>query len=132
MSTEYYYYANIPCPHCKVKPPPRRIGKSSAGWTFALATYPEKDIRDLPDWRRLFKVRGSTIENEYDEVIAVKDMLAIITGRHNLRKTIPPTAEFLRMNHATLGPNGLLRRNTDEYCVGWGKGTWDLVLGENL
>ena len=101
------------------------IGKSSAGWCFALHIIPERGINELSDWVRLFNESG-TIEDEYGAAVAPPVMLNVITNRSNAFAK-NPDAHFLRSNYATIGPNGLLRTI---YKARPGDGTYDLCKGE--
>ena len=109
MGTNYYWHMN-PCPHCGHPEEKLHIGKSSAGWCFSLHIIPERGINDLDDWKELWKEGNGKIIDEYSEEIPIDKMLEIITD---------------------FGPNGLLRHKVDgKFCVGNGKGTWDLIRGE--
>lgn len=57
------------------------IGKSSAGWAFALRVYPEKDINGLDDWMKLFCRTDAKIYDEYERAVPEEEMLSIITNR---------------------------------------------------
>lgn len=120
MGTNYYYHANKTnyCPHCgRGDDEPKHIGKSSAGWCFALHVYPEDGIHDLLDWERLFDEPNAVIKNEYGEVIKRLEMVQIITKRSWIG-TLGP------------GPNNLLRCRLGDGCIKHGEGTWDCVVGE--
>lgn len=119
MGTNYYFHPKptTSCPTCghTRTAEPIHIGKSSVGWTFGLHVRPRYWIggpipQDLDAWRERFLEEGSKIQDEYGQVITVVDMLRIITDRSH--------------------PNGLRRRPLDEYCIGHGEGTWDLVVGD--
>jgi hypothetical protein len=80
MGTNYNWYASAdPCKACGREASPRHIGKSSAGWVFALHVYPDVDIQDLEAWKTVW-ARGR-IEDEYGRVIDPKDMERIVTQR---------------------------------------------------
>ncbi len=78
----------------------KHIGKSSAGWVFALHIEPENGINSLEDWKKYWK--DKTIINEYGEEITPDEMLDNITNRSH--------------------PNGLSRLS---HCVRHGDGTYD-------
>lgn len=127
MGTNYYLKGSR-CEHCGRGSGDLHIGKSSAGWTFALRVYLPYDgepnwqtqdfdksihsISSLDDWRPLFERFG--IINEYGEDVSVADMLRTITERSH--------------------PNGLLRRdgrdNTGLLRATLTDGTYDLVPTE--
>ena len=83
------------------------IGKSSAGWCFALHVHPEHGINTLSDWQEVWRQPNATIVNEYGRAIAADEMLKEITAR-SWRGT-QQDAEWMRVSRATPGPNGLAR-----------------------
>ena len=105
MSTNYYLYTKEPCKCCSRPYEPIHIGKSNAGWAFALHVIPSQNINTLEDWIKLWSLPGSYIENEYGERISTKAMYDIITAR------------------------AFAFRSTDEYARR-GPGSWDYILGE--
>ena len=130
MGTNYYFYAEPACSHCGHVADPLHIGKSSAGWVFALHIYPEKGINDLDDWIDVLKVPEVQIKNEYGVLVSLDALLQVITQRQFTREYQESDTWFLK-NHAIPGPNGLARSVIDgTHCVGHGKGTWDLHVGE--
>lgn len=136
MGTNFYLYKNT-CRHCGRGDAPLHIGKSSAGWCFALHVLPEEGIKDLDDWKKRFEGAGNTIKDEYGREVTPEEMIETITKREgNLGKTRKaPTMydsleDFFDKNYAVQGPNGLARAKVGQYCVGHGEGTWDLIPGE--
>lgn len=88
MGTNYYWHPKPRCPTCNRCDEPVHIGKSSMGWTFSLHVGQWVDLGDeeirisgLDDWKRLFAVPGSFIEDEYKEVVSADEMLETITER---------------------------------------------------
>jgi len=77
MGTNYYLESK-PCPHCGRGGETRHIGKSSAGWVFALHVYPNDGINDLFDWRELFNSDETVTRDEHGNTISRHDMLARI------------------------------------------------------
>lgn len=142
MGTNYYFHERPDCTCCGRPYEPLHIGKSSAGWCFALHVIPEEGIHDLPDWIGRWWARpDSVIRNEYGEVVGADKMEAIIKARG--RNTDWDSAwwaqgdyyssedHFHRMNQSQRGPKGLLRATIDgRHCIGHGAGTWDLITGE--
>jgi len=110
----------------------KHIGKSSAGWCFALHVYPQEGINTLDDWKQEWA--GKQIINEYGEPVTEEQMLNHICkrtwdqpGRYNNERD----EDFLKMNCAELGPNNLLRHAIDGmYTIGHGDETWDYCVGE--
>ncbi len=74
MGTNYYL---------KTKTDSFHIGKSSAGWHFLLVIYPDLNLNNLEDWKKVFTVKENTIVNEYGDIIPPKEMIKIITEREN-------------------------------------------------
>lgn len=128
MGTNYYWYHKPPCPECLHQEPGIHIGKSSAGWCFSLRIYPYDGVANLNHWLERFSCRESFIKDEYGEVIPQELMRDIITKRLDFRGRW--TDEELASNHAVRGPGSLVRHVIDGFCVGHGKGTWDLFIGE--
>lgn len=127
MGTNYYLYPQPACPHCGREYELLHIGKSSAGWCFALHVIPG-EINTLDDWIVRWKAPGAVIKDEYQRELTPEEMYAVITQRSWKSTGVP--AAFLEVNHAELGPNGLLRhRLMSGHCTGHGDGTWDHVIG---
>lgn len=130
MGTNYY---------CEHKNFNLHLGKSSAGWVFALHVYPERGIFDLYDWEPL--MNDSVIVDEYERIMTPDQMIRIITQRGAsmpLEERLLSSSyknitleQFLEINHAEPGPENLLRSKIDGvHCVGHGSGTWDLHVGD--
>ena len=130
MGTNYHHHPAA-CEHCgETASGPLHIGKSSAGWVFALHINPEIEIRDLADWEaRWASLPDDEIRDEYGRVLTPEQMRSLITERG---RQDPPGAGFdYESNHAEPGPNNLVRSKVDgERCVGHGAGTWDLFVGD--
>lgn len=61
------------------------IGKSSLGWHFALAIYPEYGIHNFEDWKKLILDPNNIIKDEYGETVPPEVMITIITQRSGKR-----------------------------------------------
>ena len=61
MGTNYYLYQKPDCECCGRPFEPLHIGKSSAGWCFALHIMPEDGISTLLDWCALWSAPGAFI-----------------------------------------------------------------------
>ena len=127
MGTNFYWLPS-PCPTCG-HGERLHIGKSSAGWTFALHVAAqdweaEEGLpRDLDGWRALWARPGSRIVDEYGATLTPEEMNARITQREWRRSAYAS-------NSAVPGPNGLVRHRVDGvHCIGHGEGTWDLIAG---
>lgn len=126
-----FYWRTAPCPTCGHIVEQLHIGKSSAGWCFALRVagndrdkergYPS----DLDGWRVLWQQPGSSIVNEYGDRVTPEQMDEWITQRG---RDLPVPGDFdFGGNHGTPGPNNLIRRRIGDLCTGHGEGTWDLM-----
>lgn len=123
MGTNYYLEPEPPCATCGRGYDRLHIGKSSAGWVFALHVIPEEGINDLIDWIARWLKPGAVIRDEYGTEIAPGEMLNRIVAR----TCNPDGARWL---HATKGPRGLARAQIGHNVIGHGAGTWDLHTGE--
>jgi len=115
MGTNYYWRPNSQaCKECGHDPSEEiHIGKSSAGWCFALHVTDE--IEELIDWRGVWRNGGGKIFDEYGREITASDMLVVITQRA-ARDDTPHSAKWLEVNSAVPGPNGLARAKLIPPC----------------
>lgn len=120
------------------------VGKSSGGWVFSLHCE-EEDVftHSWQSWRDVFYHPDTLITSEYDEFLSPDAMEQIITNRSWHRQNVP-TADFLRLNGAKLGPNGLLMPDPAIRMQRWGRSddnpsyvepppssaTWGFVQGQ--
>jgi len=102
------------------------IGKSSAGWCFALKVYPDKGVNSLNDWKGyIYKIRPE-IRNDCGDCFSYEDLFDIIENRRS-----PVGSQRHERYYGEPGPNNLFRQKIDRvFCVGHGEGTWDYILGE--
>lgn len=130
MGTNYYLRLDV-CPHCNRAERELHIGKSSAGWVFALRVHPFDDINTLDDWKPLFTNERNRIFNEYGDIVSVDDLIKNITNRSWTHKRehygYKSMEDMLERNYAIEGPNGLMRRKISHGCIGHGGGTWDYM-----
>lgn len=135
MGTNYYHIKNV-CEHCGRGDDPVHIGKSSAGWCFALHVYPGGGPEDLEQWKATWS--EGMIEDEYGDKVSPEAMLQLITERRwkhcEEQRKFPMYRDedhFHRSNHSERGPNGLSRHKLmPGLCIGHGEGTWDLMIGD--
>lgn len=123
MGTNYYAQINK-CAHCG-RSDELHIGKSSAGWCFALRVYPEQGINDLDDWEPL--LRAHAVRNEYGDVFPAPALSVLDTIRHRSWDGKERPLTWWTENHAEPGPNGLARHRSGERGVRHGAGTWDCI-----
>lgn len=127
MGTNYYWDENNKCDHCGRSDDPLHIGKSSAGWCFALHVYPDEGIQTLEDWKQ--KWTTGVISDEYGRTFGAEQMLDIIENRKFEGE--PISQRELDENDALRGPNGLLRHRINNWhCIGHGDGTWDYLISD--
>lgn len=136
MGTNYWW---LP-PHPLIAP--LHIGKSSAGWYFALHVYPdgipnfdEEELklypaRDFDDWKELFAVKNSLIRDGYGELRTVEHMIKVITCRAWTSRVGTHNEQWFHENGAIAGQFGLSRRIIGKCCVAHGEGTWDCCVGD--
>jgi hypothetical protein len=110
MGTNYYWHEKEACPACGHSSEGLHIGKSSAGWVFALRVYPDQNINRLDDWIARFWMDGSQIRDEYGTAVPPTEMVGRIAGRGG-----PAGRPLLRGS----GPDA-------DRTVARGPGTWDL------
>ena len=131
-----FYLRTKACDHCGRGDEPLHIGKSSWGWCFGLHVIPERGLNSLDDWKREWSKEGVLIEDEEGCVLTPEEMVYRIVDRKGKCKwTRSPGGyrtwdEFHDRNHSEPGPRGLLRHRIGRYCVGHGRGTWDLIPGD--
>ena len=102
MSTNYFARINLGGPFHKIY-----IGKSSAGWCFALHVTDE--ITSLDDWRKVWDQPSVTIVDEYGETVTPEEMLTKITDR-SWSGRCDHGSRWWDQNHAVSGPRGLARQ----------------------
>ena len=104
------------------------IGKSSMGWHFNLCIYPEFNINNLEDWKKLFD--KYEIEDEYGSIVSKEEMLERITERkgNNGRMSEEEINKFCKDNHCEVGLNGLFAHKKTQYSdYIRTEGTYDLT-----
>lgn len=118
------------------------LGKSFAGWCFALHVYPERGINDLDDWKPILKgaYRRCGIADEEGVFYLYQQIVRRITQRKSLSETwddkgwnengYKDEEDFHRQHNSQRGPKGLFRHQLGDFCIKHGKGTWDCMVGE--
>lgn len=135
------------------------IGKSSYGWHYALAIYPEYGINNLEDWKNLFSNKNNYILDEENRKVSAEEMLdSIINRKHkgisefktledfetaqlaiendfnkkflNFRYYYTTYDELLAANHAQRGLNGLWAHTEDKFITRT-TGTYDYIKSGN-
>lgn len=120
----YHYYDKLPEDFIHLL----HIGKSSMGWHFSLCIYPELNINDLEDWKKLFD--NYEIEDEYGSIISKEEMITRIIERKGINETMSEEElkTFCTENHCEVGLNGLFAHKTTQYSdYVRTEGTYDLT-----
>ena len=123
MGTNYYARVNLGGPYIKI-----HIGKSSAGWCFALHVTDE-GIDSLAAWRRVWVQAFVTIEDEYGTLIDADTMLEIIEDRA-FQWASQRDAAWYADNYAVPGPNGLARQTYNATMPPDLSDTYTLISGD--
>jgi len=130
MGTNYYLTATV-CPCCKQPTAENKhIGKSSAGWVFALHVYPEEGINDLPDWKEKWSADGATITDEYGKIITPAEMFDVVMARYGARDRKDQDDSWYACNGAERGPYRLARAKIGRHCIAHGLGTYSCHTGD--
>lgn len=125
-----YYVEQKPCPHCGRGGERLHIGKSSAGWVFAL--HVTEELPDLEHWLAYLAEHEDAIVDEYGGKVPLMDMICAILIRKGTRQPITiaeMTVEMVK-NDAVPGPNNLWRAKLGGNVTAHGAGTWDCHTGE--
>lgn len=128
MGTNYYMHRGR-CSSClkHYGAEPLHIGKSSAGWCFALARNETEGLLNLSDWIKAFSRSDVTIMDEYGKKVSAAEMVVTITCRHREDR---PDLNSLEYGDAYIGPGNMLRTPIGNHCVAHGAGPWDIFIGE--
>ena len=62
------------------------LGKSSAGWVFAVRVYPHLQLNTLYDWIALLAQPGNTVRDEYGRTVELPDLLNTVMNRPDCRQ----------------------------------------------
>jgi len=79
MGTNYYVERGAACPTCGHKEEPLHIGKSSAGWEFLFAPYPELGLTSWAAWKAHLAQRE--IRDEYGAIVALGELETLIKAK---------------------------------------------------
>lgn len=104
MGTNFYATTEPPCPHCGAGGERLHIGKSSIGWEFLFAPYPELGLTSFAAWKAFLASRE--IRDEYGDPVMLADLEALVEAKRGLftARTAPDSA---------WGPFGRDCENTD-------------------
>ena len=89
MGTNYYLAAEAPCPHCGHQSEQLHVGKSSAGWRFLFASYPELGINSAKDWfTRIARTEEKILDEYRGSVTLVAFMRMVEQKQSQPRPTV--------------------------------------------
>jgi len=75
MGTNYYVEPDPPCPHCGRPHKSLHIGKSSMGWEFLFAPYPELGLISWEAWKSYLSNRRIVDEYGISETLSALEAL---------------------------------------------------------
>ena len=92
MGTNYYVNERPPCECCKRPFEQLHIGKSSGGWQFLFAPYPDRGLTTAAAW--LAYLQDKEIVDEYDRPVALDELRELIESKQGCWTgfTAPPEA----------------------------------------
>jgi hypothetical protein len=76
MGTNYYTDGDPPCSCCGRGGEELHIGKSSMGWQFLFAPYPDRGLTSFKAWREFLADRE--IRDEYGHKWALNDLVELV------------------------------------------------------
>lgn len=79
MGTNYYTDGDLPCACCGRGGEELHIGKSSGGWQFLFAPYPERGLTSFKAWREFLTDRE--IRDEYGDKHTLADLMALVESK---------------------------------------------------
>lgn len=79
MGTNYYCHKKNPCPACGHGGEEYHIGKSSIGWKFLFAPYPDEGLTSKKAWEQFLKDR--VITDEYGNTIPHTELFELIESK---------------------------------------------------
>lgn len=130
MGTNYYIRSQTGANIEGLDTPEWHIGKSSAGWVFAL--HVDNKIKSFEDITKVFfneylKSDGSRIYEEYGDSVHLDIMINIIAHRKSWWTSLDGAGDFCSFCDTDIN---LMRRKVGINCVANGEGTYDLIEGE--
>lgn len=114
MGTNYYAELNA-CPCCKRGEERLHIGKSSGGWAFLFAPYPEHGLTSWGAWREF--LRDKPIHNEYGNEVTLDDLSALVEAKKEqwTHITAPESAWGRSERRGKIDPEGYAFCDTAEF-----------------
>lgn len=110
--------------------PFKTIGRHFDGWYFSLFVYPEDQINNLDDWRKLIHNKDFYITDDNLNKVSSKKMIGVITERSTKKLPSFVDKNFLDEQAAEIGLNNLLRDKVgfESKLIGHGEGTYSYVI----
>lgn len=86
MGTNYYINAEPPCEKCGHGGEDLHIGKSSAGWQFLFAPYPERGLTSFVAWLEYIAASGAPIRDEYGATCDLGNFIKMVVSKQRTQK----------------------------------------------
>lgn len=83
MGTNYYVESDPPCPTCGHEKERLHIGKSSLGWQFLFAPYPDLGLTSWKAWRAYLEKRPGLIRDEYGRAMPLDEFAALVASKQD-------------------------------------------------
>jgi hypothetical protein len=125
MGTNYYAPARPDCDCCGRGYEPLHIGKSSGGWKFLFAPYPDLGLTSWKAWKSYLESTSSIIEDEYGQTVTLAELIELVESKQRpdmLDATSAsfeqwgPTPKDQRYKYETADDEGYRFSTTDDFC----------------
>lgn len=111
MGTNYYITADKPCEKCGRGGEELHIGKSSAGWKFLFAPYPERGLTNWRAWKQFLLDTTVGIEapirDEYGKEWKLAEFIGLVEIKQ-MRDGKSGEAATLSARYRTFDPDGYI------------------------
>jgi len=115
MGTNYYTVMDEPCEHCGHRSDGLHIGKSSFGWAFSFAPYPDHGLTSWAAWRAYLEKRQ--IRDEYGDPVSLDELSAMVEAKKHLwtHETAPAEAWGTYARRGSIDPEGYRFSDTADF-----------------
>lgn len=124
MGTNYYTKSKCECCGAISEDRNLHIGKSSVGWKFLFAPYPEQGLTTWKAWRHYLAKTGAPIFDEYGTQHTLAKLIYLVESKQkpdNLdaenanESQYGPMPKHERVYHETADPEGYRFSTTDDF-----------------